>query len=84
MTDYYDDLIKTQLKFIEMIATNENSSLTDSLDKLIPVDAEIVGVDSYQGYILNQFACPKCKRPIGDEIMVFSYCPGCGQRIGKL
>lgn len=78
------ELIKSQLNLIEKMAINQNSTLFKELDKLIPDSPIKIGVDYYKGYALDQYGCPSCERPIGDEIMVFSYCPNCGKKIGKL
>ncbi len=79
-----EKVIETQLKYIKVVAEYEGSSLTDELDKLIEAGPLKDGVDFYKGYAFDVFVCPRCKRPIGDEAMSFSYCPGCGQRIKKI
>lgn len=79
-----ENLVATQLKLIEVVARSEDSTLSFELDKLIAAEPKKSGVDFYQGYEIDQYECPKCYRPIGDEIMLFRYCPNCGQRIGKL
>lgn len=76
-----DNLVETQLKLIERVAEYEGSSLSKELDKLIGDQPLVTGVDFYKGFTIEQYACPRCGRAIGDETMMFSYCPGCGKRI---
>ena len=70
------------LKQVEL-QLEEGSTLAFELDRLIAAKAVKSGVDYYDGYILDQYSCPKCGRPIGDEVMTFPYCPGCGKKIIK-
>lgn len=78
------NLVTTQLKLIDVVARTEGSTLSKELDKLIAAEPKKIGIDYYQGYTLDQYACPNCDRPIGDEMILFPHCPACGQKIGKL
>lgn len=69
------------LNEIEKVAEKDGESLVFELEKLVPHPPIKVGVDIYKEYILDQYACPKCARRIGDEMLIFKYCPNCGQRI---
>lgn len=79
----FDELTKSQLRFIEIAAQLEDKSLSQVLDKLIADPPIRIGLDFYKGYTFEQYACPSCHAPIGDEAMYFSYCPSCGKRILK-
>ena len=74
-----------ELKIDEIIsiAKDDGESLLYELDKLVPSDPIKSGVDLYKGYIIDQYNCPKCNGPIGDEMYYFTYCPRCGKRLKK-
>ena len=75
--------VEEKLSEIQKIADEEGESLIFELEKLIPHTPIKIGVDIYKEYILDQLACPKCARKIGDDFFVFNYCPNCGQKIKK-
>lgn len=77
------DLIESQLRLIGKIAEYEGSTLTNELDKLIADKPIKDGVDYFQGYVFEKYVCSKCGRPIGDEALLFNYCPNCGKRVDK-
>ena len=83
MTDYNDSLVKAQLTLISKIAELEGSTLAAELDRLLPIAPVKSGVDFYKGYSIDQFECGYCHRPIGDELMTFAYCPGCGRKVER-
>lgn len=72
------DLILSKIKDQ---AVKENKNLPDELGKLLPLKPIKTGVDMYKGYLFDEYSCPVCRRPVGDEIVVFAYCPSCGQRL---
>lgn len=76
-------VIEAKLEEVEVYSNKDGHSLIFDLDKLIPREAIKTGVDIYKGYFIDTYACPKCARPVGDEVYVFSYCPNCGQRMKK-
>ena len=61
----------------------EDSNLLFELDKLIPQEPIKIGVDMYKGFMIDTYACPKCGRPIGDDMVIFPHCPACGKAIKK-
>ena len=83
MSNYNDSLVQAQINLIGKIAELEGSTLAAELDRLIPIAAVKSGVDYYQGYMIDQFECGHCHRPVGDEIMTFTYCPGCGRKVER-
>lgn len=75
--------VQEVLDKVQEIANSDKESIIFELEKLLPHGPIKTGVDMYKGYIIDQYSCPKCAKPIGDEISTFSYCPFCGQRIQK-
>lgn len=41
------------------------------------------GTDYYKGYTIDTYICPDCDSPVGDEIVVFNFCPKCGKKLMK-
>jgi hypothetical protein len=80
----YDNLVKTQLNLISKMAELEDSTLSTELDRLIPVKPVNSGVDYFKNYVIDQYICGFCGRPIGDEFLIFKYCPGCGHKVDKV
>lgn len=76
--------VTIRLDLIRTNAKQEGSNLVKELDKLIEAEPTKTGVDYYNGYIFDQYACPVCAKPIGDEAMMFKHCPHCGQKIKRL
>lgn len=72
-----------KLTEIENIAKNDGESIFYELEKLLPKAPIKSGVDMYKGYVIDQYICPKCGRSVGDEMVMFTYCPSCGQRMQK-
>jgi hypothetical protein len=75
--------IDKTLSQIEDQAKKEGRDYHQELGKLLPVRPLKTGVDMYKGYLFDEYSCPVCHRPVGDEILTFAYCPSCGQRIGE-
>lgn len=69
---------------IKDLAAEDKETLLFSLRKLIPEKPIKTGVDKYEMYIINTYSCNTCGYPVGDEIMIFKYCPNCGKRIKAL
>lgn len=74
-------LLQNILDIIENEARKEDIDLLDKLQRLIPAKKVKTGVDMYKNYILDQYNCPVCDRPVGDEMTYFNYCPNCGQNL---
>lgn len=77
----YPEAVWKKLEEVEL--KSEDGNLLFELGKLIPEEPIKIGVDMYKGFMIDTYACPKCGRPIGDDMVIFPHCPGCGQAIKK-
>lgn len=77
----YPEAVWKKLEEIEL--KTEDKNLLFELGKLVEQSPIKVGVDMYKGFILDTYACPKCGRPVGDDMIMFNYCPNCGQSIKR-
>lgn len=78
----YPEAVWKKLEEIEL-TMEEGNNLLFELDKLIPQEPIKTGVDIYKGFFIDTFACPKCGRAIGDDMIIFPHCPACGKAIKK-
>lgn len=75
------DEVEDILQMLWALAQNDGVSLSSYLSRLLPDNPKKTGVDMYKGYILDIYSCPSCGSPVGDEMMIFDYCPRCGKRL---
>lgn len=79
-----DKLVQAQLNLISKVAELNGTSLSEELDRLIPAKCKISGdTDYYKGYIIDLYVCESCGRPVGDEIIMFNFCPSCGKKLER-